>query len=222
MGARTLPAGPRRIGAGAPTALRAVWRNTALLRSCAGSLGMNLVGNGSVLVLAFLLQRAQGRDALAAGVATVPIFAPLTLVPLLGRHVLARVRPAVLVRAGFGLGVLGELALATAVWRMPHSALALLPGMLLAGSALGVLVAPLVATSVAAAPAYTGLAGGLNNAARQTGTSLGVALFGAVAGPAVASTRIAWCFVLGAVIWVVSGLLAAGGGRPTGRFDAHG
>jgi DHA2 family methylenomycin A resistance protein-like MFS transporter len=89
--------------------------------------------------------------------------------------------------------------------------------MLLGGFALGLLVTPLVATSVAAAPAYSGVVGGLNNASRQTGTSMGVAIFGALAGPtgaATAASRIGWCFVLGALVWAVAGL-AAGARRPS-------
>lgn len=195
----------------APMVPRELWRNPRLLRSCGGSLGMNLVGNGSLLVLTFLFQLVQGRSAFAAGLATVPMFAPLTLVPLLGRRWMARIRPARLIRAGFAFGAIGEFALAAAVWRTPHSVVAMLPGMLLAGSALGLLVSPLVATAVAAAPAHSGLVGGLNNAARQTGTSVGVALFGAVAGAASApsaTTRMALCFLLGAVLWSASSVFA--------------
>ncbi|WP_188838293.1 MFS transporter [Flexivirga endophytica] len=204
-------AGQRR--ARAPMVPREMWRNAALVRSCAGSLGMNLVGNGSLLVLAFLFQVLQGRGALAAGLATLPMFAPLTLVPLIGRRWMVRVSPHRLIRGGFAVGVVGQVALAVAVWRSPHALPPLVPGMLLAGTALGMLVMPLVATAVAAAPSYSGLVGGLNNAARQTGTSFGVALFGAIAGPvAVGSStaRMAWCFVVGAGIWVVGGLTAAG------------
>lgn len=200
----------RRVAA--PMVPRELWRNSTLLRACAGSLGMNLVGNGSLLVLTFLFQVVQGRDAFSAGLATLPMFAPLTLVPLLGRRWMVRVRPNLLVQWGFAVGVLGELALAAAVWRAPHSVLTLLPGMLLAGSALGMLVMPLVATSVAAAPHAAGVVGGLNNASRQTGTSLGVALFGVISGPLAApgaTSRMACCFVLGAGVWLVAGSLAA-------------
>ena len=224
-GASAIPAVGCLVGAGVfvvgqrrsrtPMVPRELWRNWALIRSCGGSFGMNLVGNGSLLVVAFLLQIVQGRDAFQAGVATVPMLAPLAAVPLLGRRRMVRIRPDRLIRTGFALGAVGELALAASVWRAPHSVVALLPGMLLAGSALGVLVTPLVATAMAAAPAHSGLIGGLNNAARQSGTSVGVALFGAVAGAATApsaTTRIAACFVLGAAGWAVCGVL-------TGRAD---
>ncbi|MGN6414206.1 MFS transporter [Flexivirga sp.] len=199
--------------AAAPMVPRELWRNRELLRASAGSLGMNLVGNGSLLVLAFLLQTVQGRDAFSAGLATLPMFAPLTLVPLLARRRMVRIRPVRLIRAGFVVGVLGELSLALAVWRAPHALLPLVPGMLLAGVALGMLVMPLVATSVAAAPSAAGVVGGLNNAARQTGTSFGVALFGAIAGSVTApgaTCRMAWCFVVGAGVWLLAMWLAAG------------
>ncbi|RNI20441.1 MFS transporter [Flexivirga caeni] len=194
-----------------PMVPRELWRNAALLRSCGGSLGMNLVGNGTLLVLAFLFQVVQHRGALAAGLATLPVFAPLTLVPLVGSSILSRMRPPVLIRRGFAAGVVGQLALVAAVLRAPHSAVAVVPGMVLSGCALGALVTPLVASAVAAAPSYGGLIGGLNNAARQTGTSVGVALFGAVTGTASAPSatgRMAGCFLLGAGIWLVSGIFA--------------
>ena len=178
---------------------------------------MNLVGNGTLLVLTFLFQLVQGRNAFSAGLATVPAFAPLTLVPLLARRWMLRVRPDRLIRGGFAVGAVGECALAAAVWRTPHTVVAMLPGMLLVGAALGLLVTPLVATSVAAAPSHSGLVGGLNNAARQTGTSVGVALFGALAGAADApgaTTRMVWCFLLGATIWCIAGVSA---GRPGSR-----
>lgn len=202
----------------APMVPRELWRNAALVRSCAGSLGMNLVGNGSLLVLAFLFQVVQGRGALAAGLATLPIFAPLALVPLIGRRWMVRVSPHRLIRGGFTVGVVGQVALAVAVWRSPYALLPLVPGMLLAGTALGMLVMPLVATAVAAAPSYSGLVGGLNNASRQTGTSFGVALFGVIAGPVTAGSstaRMAWCFVVGAGIWLLAGLVTGG------RSDEH-
>lgn len=208
--------GQRRLTS--PIVPRELWRNVALWRSCVGSLGMNLVGNGSLLVLAFLFQLVQGRDALAAGLATLPMFAPLTLVPLLGRRWMLQVPPDRLVRFGFAVGVLGQLCLSVAVWRAPHDVLPLVPGMLLAGGALGLLVTPLVATAVAAAPSYSGLVGGLNNAARQVGTSFGVALFGVLAGPVGAphaTARTASCFVVGAGIWLLAGLFAGG------RSDQH-
>lgn len=207
-----------------PMVPRELWRNAALLRSCAGSLGMNLVGNGSLLVLAFLFQLVQGRGAFAAGLATLPMFAPLALVPLLGRRWMVQVRPVRLISGGFVVGAVGELALAAAVWRSPHALLPLVPGMLLAGAALGMLVMPLVATAVAAAPSYGGVVGGLNNAARQTGTSFGVALFGVIAGSvtsAASTGRMAWCFVVGAGIWLVAGLLTGGWVRRMRRAPAH-
>lgn len=199
-----------------PMVPRALWCNGPLLRASAGSFGMNLVGNGSLLMLAFLLQFVQGRTPFAAGLWTLPMFAPLTLVPLVLRRWMVRMPPDRLIRGAFAIGVVGELALAAAVWRAPHSALALVPGMLAGGVALGLLVTPLVASSVAAAPAYSGVVGGLNNAARQTGTSMGVAIFGALAGPvgaATAANRMAWCFVVGAGIWLLAAWLATGGPR---------
>ncbi|NNG40489.1 MFS transporter [Flexivirga sp. ID2601S] len=196
---------------------RALWRSGRLMRCCGGSLAMNLVGNGTLLVLTFLLQGVQRHSAPVAGLLTLPTFLPLTVVPLLAGRWMLRLRGSTLIRSGFAIGVAGQLGLALAVGSAAGRFWPLVPGMVLTGVALGLLVAPLVAGSVAAAPAHGGLAGGLNNAARQTGTSLGVAVFGAVTGAIAApgvGGRMAVCFLLGAGIWAVAGLIA--GSRAVG------
>ncbi len=188
-----------------------LWRSSRLMRCCGGALGMNLVGNGTLLVLTFLLQGVQRHSAPVAGLLTLPTFVPLTIVPLLAGRWMLRLRGSTLIRIGFGVGIAGELCLALAVGVQPDRFWPLVPGMVLTGVALGLLVAPLVAGSVAAAPGHSGLAGGLNNAARQTGTSLGVAIFGAVAGDIAApqiGDRMAVCFLLGAGIWAFAGGIA--------------
>ena len=59
----------------------------------------------------------------------------------------------------------------------------LLPALLLVGTGIGLFVTPVVAMAVRAVPPdRSGLASGINNMARQVGTALGVAVFGAVAG----------------------------------------
>jgi DHA2 family methylenomycin A resistance protein-like MFS transporter len=59
---------------------------------------------------------------------------------------------------------------------------ALLPAFLGLGIGAGLFTAPVVSAAMAAVPGRSGLVGGINNTARQTGTALGIAAFGAVAG----------------------------------------
>ena len=73
---------------------------------------------------------------------------------------------------------------------------------------MGLFTAPVVAAAMRAVPAErSGLASGINNTARQAGTALGVAIFGAVAGsPAHADhfiTALRWLGVAAAIGWLI-------------------
>lgn len=82
---------------------------------------------------------------------------------------------------------------------------ALLPALLGIGIGAGLFTAPVVTAAMSAVPVErSGLASGINNTARQTGTALGVAVFGAVAG----GTATPGAFVHG--VHVLAGLGAAG------------
>jgi MFS transporter, DHA2 family, methylenomycin A resistance protein len=83
--------------------------------------------------------------------------------------------------AGLVLGAAGSgsLTLLTTTSGYPR----LLPALLGLGLGMGLLTAAAVAAATAAVPpAQSGLAGGINNAARQTGTAIGVAVCGALTG----------------------------------------
>lgn len=152
----------------------------ALANGVAGA--MNFGTLGLLFLLTLYLQAVQGRSALAAGVALLPLFVPLSLVgPAVGR-LTGRFGPrppmvAGLLVAGAGVGLLARLA--------PGSSYpTLLPALLLWGLGLGVLTPAVVAAAVAAVePSRAGLASGVNNTARQAGGAVGIAVYGAVAGP---------------------------------------
>jgi len=79
-----------------------------------------------------------------------------------------------------------------------------------------------VSTAIRAVPAErSGLASGINNTARQAGTALGVAIYGAVAGsPAHAEHFISVLRALGmaaAVLWLAVGVLTMVGIETRGR-----
>lgn len=77
--------------------------------------------------------------------------------------------------------------------------LRLIPALLGVGIGVGLFTAPMVAAALAAVPSgKSGLAGGINNTARQAGTALRVASYGALAGaPAHASRFTAALHALG-------------------------
>ena len=92
------------------------------------------------------------------------------------------------------------------------------------GFGVGLFTAPVVAAAMRAVPAErSGLASGVNNTARQAGTALGVAIFGAVAGsPAHADHFIAALRGLGvaaAIGWLLVAALRNSVARETPAWE---
>ena len=120
---------------------------------------------------------------LAARVAMLPLFLPLTvLAPLAGR-LTAHVGPTLPMAAGLLTAAVGVGLLVRAQAGSGYRTL--LPALLLWGIGLGVLTPAVVAAAVRAVPARrAGLASAVNNTARQAGGAIGIAAFGAIAGSA--------------------------------------
>jgi DHA2 family methylenomycin A resistance protein-like MFS transporter len=150
------------------------------------ALTMNLATNGTLFVLTLYLQSVHRVPPATAGLLLVPIFVPLVaLSPAAGR-LTARYGPRRPMLAGALIAAAGEAAL-LATSADPHrdGYLTLLPTLLGVGVGVGLFTAPAVAAALGAAPpGRSGLANGVVNTARQTGTALGIALFGAVVGGA--------------------------------------
>jgi DHA2 family methylenomycin A resistance protein-like MFS transporter len=142
---------------------------------------MNLCTLGTLFVLMLFLQSVQDRSALTAGLAVVPLFAPLAVIAPLGGRITSRIGARLPAAAGLLCAAVGLALLSRAE---PHSAYpVLLPAFLLWGAGLGVLTPAVVAAAIAAVPEErSGLASAVNNTARQTGGAIGIAVAGAIAG----------------------------------------
>jgi DHA2 family methylenomycin A resistance protein-like MFS transporter len=169
---------------------------------------MNLGTLGMLFVLTLYLQTVQQRSPLAAGVAVIPLFLPLSLLALLAGRLTARVGPKLpmcvgLVTAAVGVGLL--------IRAEPDTNYAeLLPALLLWGIGMGVLTPAVVAAAMAAVPAArAGLASAMNNTARQAGGAIGIAALGAIAGSASHAGSFANGLHTAALITVVLWLIAA-------------
>jgi MFS transporter, DHA2 family, methylenomycin A resistance protein len=176
------------------------------------ALTMNMVINGILFVTTLYLQDMQGRSPLQAGLALLPLFAPLAvLAPVAGR-LTARYGPRLPMMIAAGIAVPSAAGLLAVE---PDSGyLVLAPTLLGLGVAGGLFTASVVAAAVRAVPAdRSGLASGVNNTARQTGTALGVAVFGAVVGaPSDAGRFVGGVHalgVLGAALWLGALVLSA-------------
>ena len=145
-----------------------------------------LCGFGTFLFLATqYLQDVRGISALAAGLCLLPVGVPVLLLsPWAGRLTGTRGPRLPLLAAGTALVLGGAASLALA----PATPLpAVLGTYVLFGVFLGFVNPPVTNTAVSGMPlSMTGLAASLASTGRQAGTTLGVAIAGAVVGPALA------------------------------------
>lgn len=129
--------------------------------------------NGTLHVVTVHLQSGLGMGAGRAGLLLLLATAPFVVLgPLSGRAV-ARVGRRGVAALGFVAGAAGLVTLG----RLP-GLVGLAPALLGIGVGLGLMTSAIVGESLAAWPRRPGVASGLNNALRQSGTSAGVAIGG--------------------------------------------
>jgi DHA2 family methylenomycin A resistance protein-like MFS transporter len=142
---------------------------------------MNFVGIGSILVLTLYLQGVRHAGPLEAGLEVLPLFGPLSVLAPVSGRLTARFGPRPLMVAGLALGAFGMVNLLLLKENSGYPAL--LPTLLGLGAGMGLLTTAVVTAAVGGIPPErAGVAGGINNTARQAGGALGVAVLGAVAG----------------------------------------
>jgi DHA2 family methylenomycin A resistance protein-like MFS transporter len=142
---------------------------------------INIAFYALIFVLSLFFQRAQGLSPLHAGLAFAPMTAVVFVVNIVaGRHSSGRAaRPLVvtgaLCLAGGSLGLLGAGA---------HSSyLALMVQLVAIGGGIGLIVPIITAALLGSVePARAGVAAGTLNSARQSGSVIGVAVCGSLAG----------------------------------------
>jgi MFS transporter, DHA2 family, methylenomycin A resistance protein len=147
------------------------------------ALTMNLTFNGLLFITALYLQDVRDYSPIESGLSVLPLAVPLVvLAPVSGRLTAAHgPRPAVVI--GCSTAAIGALLLFGV--RAQTGLGWLLCGLAILGCGAGLVTASVVAAVLRATPPdRPGLATGMSNTARQAGTAGGVALFGAVAGPA--------------------------------------
>lgn len=159
------------------------------------------------------LQTVLGWSALIAGTAPLPITLCLLLLAARGGALGERIGPRVPMTGGPLLMAAGSLWLAgvgsgTSYWT------GILPGLLVFGVGLALMVAPLTATVLAAVPdQHAGIASGVNNAVARTGSLLAVAGLPMLVGLSGEEYADPVAFAEGyrRAILVCAGLLAGGG-----------
>lgn len=174
---------------------------------------VNFALNGSLFALPLLLEHGRHLSAAATGLAFLPLTVPFMLNPPVTGRITARFGPRPPILAGLALLTAGGSELGWAAWAgAGYGWLAV--GLFLSGYGVSLVLPAVTAAILSAAPEGTaGAAGGLLNAARQAGATLGVAAMGALAGAGTA-TGTAYALVLSAVVCVGA---AAWFGRAGGR-----
>jgi len=166
---------------------------------------VNVAFYGLIFVLSLYFQQVNGLSAFATGLAFVPMMAAVLPVNLIAPRVSERIGAPATITAGAALAAGGCLAMlgldaGTSYWTVCAQLVAM-------GGGLGLLVPPLTSTLLGSVEkSRSGIAAGVLNATRQTGSVLGVALFGALVGQSSA-------FIAGlhAALIVSAGVLFAAG-----------
>ena len=138
---------------------------------------------GSMIVIPIFLQIALDYNALEAGLAIAPLSLSMFFVALAAGRRAGKRRPAVLVRAGFGLALVGMALVIPVVPRAESSAGAwvLLIPLLIAGCGLGLLVSQLNNYTLAPIEEERASeAAGVNSAGGNFGLSFGLAVAGGI------------------------------------------
>jgi DHA2 family methylenomycin A resistance protein-like MFS transporter len=142
---------------------------------------VNVAFYGLIFVLSLYFQRVNGLSPLATGLAFLPMLGAVLPVNLLAAPVAERIGAPATIALGAALSASGCLALlgiepGTSYWEIGAQ-------LTIIGGGLGLLVPPLTSTLLGSVEkARSGIAAGVLNATRQTGSVLGVALFGSLAG----------------------------------------
>ena len=157
-----------------PAVLKAPAMRPALLAGAA----VNFTMSGILFLLPLLFQQTLHLTSVETGLAFLPMTLPTAFNPLLTGRIVARTGPWKPVLAGLGLLATGGLVSGTAVLTgAPYPVLAV--GLACAGFGVSFALPALTAAVVSGAPAGAGgAAGGLLNAVRQGGSTVGVGVLG--------------------------------------------
>jgi DHA2 family methylenomycin A resistance protein-like MFS transporter len=169
---------------------------------------VNFTMTGVLFVLSLLFQQTLHLTPLETGLAFLPMTLPFAFNPLLTGRIVAKTGPRKPVMAGLSLLTAGGLVFGGAVLTgSTYPVIAI--GLLCTGFGVSFALPALVTTVIATAPEGTAAAaGGLLNAIRQIGATLGVAVMGAfvTVGDTGANHDAAYALLLSAAICAAAGL----------------
>ena len=171
----------REMRAPQPMLPLSLFRNRVFASASAVGLLVNVAIYGLIFVLSLYFQQVNGLSAFATGLAFVPMLGAVLPVNLIAPRVTERIGAPATIALGAALSAIGCLAILgiepdTSYWAICLQLIAMSTG-------LGLLVPPLTSTLLGSVEkSRSGIAAGVLNATRQTGSVLGVALFGSLVG----------------------------------------
>jgi MFS transporter, DHA2 family, methylenomycin A resistance protein len=188
----------------APVLDRAVLRSGGARAGLAVGAAVNFALNGSLFVLPLLLQQGRQLSPLGTGLMFLPLTLPFVLNPPVTGRIVTRLGPRPPILAGMALLTTGGVTLGcAAVAGSGFGWVAL--GLLLTGFGVSFVLPALVSAVISATPHGTaGAAGGLLNAVRQVGATLGVTTMGAFVGIGTV-TGSAYALLLAALVAATAG-----------------
>ncbi len=186
-----------------------MFKHRMFAASTVAGLLVNIAFYGLIFVLSLYFQQVNGLSPFATGLAFIPMFGAVLPVNLLAPRIAERIGAPATIAAGAVLAACGCLALLGMEPGTSYPAICL--QLVAISSGLGLLVPPLTSALLGSVEkSRSGVAAGVLNATRQTGSVLGVALFGSLVGRASAfmagahaALLIAACVLLtaSAAIW---------------------
>ena len=163
---------------------------------------------GQLFVLALFLQRYLGYSPWLAGLALAPQACSAVVASPMGGRMTARIGAFPTMLTGLLTGAVGFCGLLLATASTPYPVLAALT--FLGGFGTALTMPAATAAAVASAPAgYTGVAGSVINAARQTGSVMGVAVLGSLIASGDFLTGFHWAVATASAVFAVAALPVA-------------
>ena len=158
-----------------------LFRNLRFSTTSLIGLFVNIAFYGLIFVLSLYLQQANGLSPLWTGLAFVPMMAAVFVPNLIAARIANLIGSGATIAIGAAVSAVSCLALLGIAQGTGYGAMVVqLMGL---GAGLGLLVPPLTSTLLGSVEkSRSGIASGVLNSMRQTGSVLGVALFGSLAG----------------------------------------
>lgn len=176
---------------------------------------VNVAFYGLIFVFSLYFRRVNGLSPFQTGLAFVPMMGAVLPANLVASRVAERIGAPVTIAVGAVLSAFGCLMLlgiepGTSYWKT-------LAQLVIVGAGLGLLVPPLTSTLLGSVEkSRSGVAAGVLNATRQTGSVLGVALFGSLVGQAEAFvTGVHEALIISTGLLLVAGIVIWPAARKT-------